>query len=351
MKLGLGLKPHLWTEARLKLARQLGCESVVAWVPLPEGDGIWSVAQLAALRDMANRNGLDLAAIENFHPGHWDHIVLDEPGKERQMENICQTIANAGEVGIPCFGYSFSVCGVQGYYTERDNTEGRGLASIKRFDVKKLPVNWEPPLNQEFWFNTVLKRRPSEGRLPPVGEQEMWDRFHYFLKNALPVAESAGVKLCAHPDDPPVPTLRGMYRPLHSVEGHRKLLSLIDSPSNCLEFCQGTMSTMSGVDIYDVIREFVTSGKVGYVHFRNTSGTLPSYSEVFIDDGYVDMQKALEIYRECGFEGTLIPDHTPVVSSDEPWDTGMAYALGYMRAGINRANTVSSESFSSRLSH
>ena len=43
----------------------------------------------------------------------------------------------------------------------------------------------------------------------------------------------------------------------------------------------------------------------------NTSGTLPRYSEVFIDDGYVDMKRAMSIYERCGFAGTVIPDHTP----------------------------------------
>ena len=139
------------------------------------------------------------------------------------------------------------------------------------------------------------------------------------------------MKLCAHPDDPPIEYLKGTFRPLTSVEGMRKLLSLVDSPANCLEFCQGTVSTMRGVDIYAAIEEFASSGRIGYVHFRNTSGTLPRYSEVFIDDGYVDMKRAMSIYRKCGFDGTIIPDHTPRLDAADWWETGMAFALGYMR--------------------
>lgn len=332
MRLGLGLKQHLWNDERLKMARQFGCKSIVAWVPLPEGDGIWQKHDLEHLKQQVNKFDMELAAIENFHPGHWDHIVLGEEGREQQMKNIQQTIRNIGDVGIPCIGYSFSVCGVQGYYTEHGNTDGRGMASIKRFDANKIPV--EPPKNQEFWFNTKLEKRKAEGFLPPVGAKEMWSRLEWFLERALPVAEECGVKLCAHPDDPPVPYLRGMYRPLHNVEGLRKLVNMFDSKSNCLEFCQGTISTMEGVDIYAVIKEFALKDQIGYVHFRNTSGTLPRYSEVFIDDGYVDMARALNLYREHGFSGTLIPDHTPVISSESPWDCGMSYALGYIHGLI-----------------
>ncbi len=333
MKLGLGLKSFLMTDERLALAKQLGCDSVVAWVPFPENEGAWGIDDLSKLRERVNSYGLELAAIENFNPAQWDHIVLDEDGKQPQMDNICQTIQNAGEVGIECFGYSFSGCGVQGYYSDFEkepNKDGRGGATTRHFDINR--VDHSPQPNQNFWFKTTIERRAKEGFLPPVGEEEMWARFEWFLKNVLPVAESAGIKLCAHPDDPPIPFFKGIYRPLHSVAGLRKLLSLVDSPSNCLEFCQGTVSTMADCDdIYSIIEEFASKDKIGYVHFRNTTGRLPRFSEVFIDNGYVDMSKALDSYHKAGFKGTLIPDHTPTVSSDAPWDTGMGYNLGCMR--------------------
>jgi mannonate dehydratase len=332
MKLGLGLKPHLWNDAYLKFARQLGCESVVAWVPLPEGDGIWHTEDLKLLKQQASRHGLELVAIENFHPAHWDHIVLGEDDREEQMAKVGQTIRNVGEAGIPCLGYNFSACGVQGYYTEKGNTDGRGKSSIKRFDIAQ--VVREPLPNREFWFNTLIERRPCQGFIPTAGEEDVWSRLHWFLERALPIAEAAGVKLCAHPDDPPVSSLRGIYRALHDIAGLRKLVNMFDSPSNCLEFCQGTISTMEGVDIYETIREFASRDKIGYVHFRNTSGMLPRYSEVFIDEGYVNMPKALELYRANGFTGTFIPDHTPGITSTAPWDAGMAFALGYLRGLI-----------------
>ncbi|MEI3039546.1 MAG: mannonate dehydratase [Victivallales bacterium] len=331
MKLGIAMKPAMWSDQHLKLARQLGCESVVAWVPFDEGDGIWHEEQFRALAVQAEKYGLKLEAIENFHPAHWDHIVLDEPGKEEQIKNICETIRNAGRAGIRFFGYNFSACGVQGYYTDytNGNQDGRGLAATKSFDESKIPL--EPQKNPAFWFNTEIARRGNSGVQPPCGEDEFWHRLCWFLERALPVAEAAGVKLCAHPDDPPVPYLRGIYRPLHSPDGLRKLLNLFPSPSNCLEFCQGTVSTMRGVDIYREIEEFAATGRIGYVHFRNTGGTLPRYSEVFIDEGYVNMPRALGLYRKYGYSGIFIPDHTPQVAAAMPWETGMAYALGYIR--------------------
>ena len=339
MKLGLGMHPENWNDAHLKMARQLGCEAVNAWVPFGPGDGYWHEEQLVALKAQANRQGLELDGLENFHWEHMDHIILGEEGRDEQLENVCKTLQSLGNAGIRHMGYSFSVCGVQGYFSDAadgGNMAGRGFSAIRQFDEAK--VDHTPPPNRRFWFKDEILRRSSEGTLPPVGEEEFWERYRYFLAAVLPTAEKYGVKLCAHPDDPPIPYLRGMYRPLHCLEGYRKLMRLVESPSNMIQFCQGTISTMRDVNIYAAIEEFASAGKIGYVHFRNTSATLPRYSETFVDNGYVDMPRALALYDKCGFTGMLMPDHTPRVESANWWETGMGYALGYIR-GIMQTNS------------
>ncbi|HYH03296.1 MAG TPA: mannonate dehydratase, partial [Bacillota bacterium] len=128
MKLGLALKPHLWDDDHLALARQLGCESIVAWVPLPAGDGVWHTEDLVRLKNQVNQHGMELAAIENPHPAHWDKILLGEAGRDEQMAKMQQTVRNMGEAGIGCLGYNFSVVGVWGHWQDANNTMGRGGA-------------------------------------------------------------------------------------------------------------------------------------------------------------------------------------------------------------------------------
>ena len=141
--------------------------------------------------------------------------------------------------------------------------------------------------------------------------------------------------LALHPDDPPVPAIAGVARIFRSVEAYKRVIEIVDSPSNCLEFCQGTVAEMcaSPEEVYDAIRYFGSREKIAYVHFRNVSSRVPSFAETFIDDGYVDMLRAMRIYHEVGFEGVLIPDHTPAVAGDTAWGhRGRAYAVGYMKA-------------------
>ena len=58
---------------------------------------------------------------------------------------------------------------------------------------------------------------------------------------------------------------------------------------------------------------------------------VPYYKEVFIDEGEIDMPACLQQYKAAGYDGVFIPDHSPAVHVGG-WHSGMAYALGYIRA-------------------
>lgn len=70
------------------------------------------------------------------------------------------------------------------------------------------------------------------------------------------------------------------------------------------------------------------------IYFRNVRGKVPSYDEMFVDDGDVDMAEAMRILKRNGYDGVIIPDHTPAMSCAAPWHAGKAYALGWMRATL-----------------
>jgi mannonate dehydratase len=229
-------------------------------------------------------------------------------------------------------GYYFGLAGVWGHWRQCDQGGGRGDAGYKSFDYERVKDAPAIPVN-EVWGGPI----PDDGLEGTLGEvtlDEMWGRIQFFLENLIPVAEEEGVRLAAHPDDPPVPTLRKTARLLTSHDAYRKLTELVPSQANALEFCQGTVAEM-GQDIYDAIRYFGERDQICYVHFRNVRGDFPTdFDEVFIDEGDVNMIKAMQIYKEVGFEGTMIPDHSPRVTCQEPWHAGMAFALGYMRAAM-----------------
>ena len=92
---------------------------------------------------------------------------------------------------------------------------------------------------------------------------------------------------------------------------------------------------MAEGDIYSMVDKVSQMDRIAYIHFRNVRGKVPHYREVFIDEGDTDMVQILRILHRNHYAGVLIPDHTPLLECAAPWQAGMAFAMGYMKAAIN----------------
>ncbi|MBT8301614.1 MAG: mannonate dehydratase [Maribacter sp.] len=352
MKLGFGLYRHMLNEAHYKFAKQCGATHLVVhmvdyfgheqhtksnanqpigaqegWGKAGSPDEIWSLDELLAIKKEINSHGLEWEAIENFDPAHWYDVLLDGPKKEVQMRNLKQLIRNVGAAGIPIFGYNFSLAGVA---ARIEGDFARGSAISVGMDGSD-----DTPIPNGMVWNMVYDENAPEGTLPKIDHAVLWSRLQYFLDEILPVAEEAGVKMAAHPDDPPMAYIRNTPRLVYQPEMYQKLIDMNPSPANNLEFCLGSIAEMTQGDVYNATDSYSKQGRIGYIHFRNIVGKVPNYKEVFVDEGDIDMFKILKILKKNNFNGVLIPDHTPQMTCDAPWYAGMAYAMGYMKAAIN----------------
>lgn len=349
MKLGLGLYKHQLNRDHFRFARQAGCTHIVAhlvdyfaagdvlpdmkekpgWGVSANQGNLWTLEMLRDLRRSINDEGLELEAIENFDPSHWHDVLLDGPERDRQMEDLKTMVRRVGEAGIPIIGYNFSLAGVWGHVR---GPFSRGGAESVAFRASEVDID-KPIPRGEIW-NMVYQPDAPPGVVETCTTEELWRRVERFLREILPVAEEAGVVLAAHPDDPPVERLRRQPRLVNQPGLYQRLLDLAPSPSNQLEFCLGSLQEMTGGNIHEAIDQYGRQKKIAYVHFRNVKGKVPDYREVFVDEGDIDMMEALRRLRDAGFDGVLIPDHTPHMTCAAGWHAGMAYALGYMRAAM-----------------
>ena len=350
MKLGLGLYRHMLTRENFQFARQAGATHLVVhlvdyfkggahnprdnqptgtdqgWGQAGDPDKLWPLEELKALRSAVEAEGLKLEAIENFDPAHWHDILLNGPKRTQHLDNVKTIVRRLGQAGIPTMGYNFSIAGVCGRVTGKF---ARGGAVSVGMDG---PLDTPMPLGMA--WNMVYDPQAPRGTLPSITHDELWRRLNDFLAEIVPVAEEAGVKLAAHPDDPPMPSMRGQPRLVYQPVLYQRLLDLKPSPANCLEFCLGSLAEMTEGNIYETVDQYSRLGKLAYVHFRNVAGKVPYYKETFVDDGDIDMLRVLRILKQNGYDGVLIPDHTPRMTCEAPWHAGMAYAMGYMRAAL-----------------
>ncbi|WP_436910863.1 mannonate dehydratase [Halosimplex marinum] len=276
-------------------------------VPLT-GDGEWSAENLRELRERVESEGVRLNAIENVPVSFYEDIMLDGPKRDEQMEKMKRTIRNMGEAGIPIFGYHWAPAGVW----RTGWTTTRGGAEVSVFDADEADID-----------------ELTHGR--EYTEEELWDNYEYFLDEILPVAEEAGVKLCLHPSDPPMEELGGIPQLFRNFENFKRAMNYRDTDHHGLELCLGCWSQM-GEPLDEVIRYFGGRDEIFYVHFRDVSGTVPNFSEDFIDEGNYDEYELLRLLDEVGFSGMMIPDHTPHLEGDTDWEhRGRAYTVGYLR--------------------
>jgi len=352
MKVGLGLYRHQLDRAHFDFARQCGATHLVVhlvdyfnqddpnardgqptggtggWGRAGEAEKLWTVEELRSLKAQINAAGLELEAIENFDPAHWHDVLLGGPRKAQQLENLKTIIRRVGEVGIPVMGYNFSIAGVASRVT--GPFARGGAVSVGMDGVDETPV----PLGMV--WNMVYDPDAPAGMLPEISHDELWRRLADFLAALLPVAEESGVMLAAHPDDPPMPRVRRQPRLVHQPHLYQRLIELYPSPANRLEFCVGTLAEMMEGDVYETVDRYSRDGRVAYVHLRNITGKVPHYHETFIDDGDVDIVEVLRILHRNGFDGVVIPDHTPSMTCQAPWHAGMAFALGFIQGVLKR---------------
>ena len=242
----------------------------------------------------------------------WDAITLGREDRDLKIEAWCMLLRNIGEAGIPTLGYNFKPIG----NFRTTSATGRGGVKYSTF-------------NYEEW---AAENHFQEDKA--IDETSMWANIEYFLERVIPVAESSGVVMALHPDDPPLPEpMGGAARIVSTLDQYRKIFGLVESPSNAMLFCQGCVSEM-GEDVFEAIRDIGGRGKIAYVHFRDIQGTPRDFREVFIDEGQTDMRKAMESYKENGFNGPFMMDHTPCFPQSRAEWVGRAYAVGYMRAII-----------------
>lgn len=237
-------------------------------------------------------------------------------GRDEKIAYLQNVIRAMGAAGIPIMAYNFKL--IVSKYLRSAPTPGRGAANYISFDYNDYLKNPAPPEN------------------PPLSEAQMLENLAYFLKAVIPVAEQAGVRLALHPDDPPMPRgyppLAGAAHIASSFDDYHRIFDLVPSHSNGMLFCQGCVTEMQGVDVYDAIRHMGELDKIVMVHFRNVRGEFPRFQETFVDNGDVDMFRAMQAYRDVGFKGPFSLDHSPLFPGSEV--ANQAFVVGYMRALI-----------------
>jgi mannonate dehydratase len=310
--------------AAARRIRQLGVEHVIA------GGGRipWEEGPLREMMDRLKANGLTLA---NLMISGFPNAIYNRPGRDGDIDKVIGSIRAAGKAGLPVVEYNwYAHRAMEGYFEE----PGRAGAGWTGFDYARMKDL--PPL-------------PEEGAHML---DEMWANITYFLEAVVPEAENAGVRLALHPNDPPAPISRGSQQIMATIDGWKKLIGIVDSPSNGITFDCGVTREMGG-DPVDVCRWFGSRDRINHVHFRNVKVQKPyeRYTEVFIDEGENDMFAVMKELVHQKYRRLIYPEHPRGIDYDRERPNfrsqypggggyaGFAFNVGYTRAMMQAALT------------
>ena len=303
----------------LRRVKQLGVDTVLMSAPGIE----WSEESIRSRQATLAEADLTLG---NMMISGFPNTIYGREGRDEEIDKVQETIRAAGRAGLPVIEYNFYAHRItEGYRM----VEGRGGAKLRRFDHER--VKDLPPL-------------PEEGAHTL---EEMWDNVTYFLQAVIPVAVESGVRMALHPNDPPPPISRGSGQIMGSLEGWKKLVDIVDSPANGMTFDCGVTREL-GENPIEVARYLGEKDRINHVHFRNVITHIPreKYTEMFLDEGEVDMLGVMEELVRQKYPRTLYPEHPPQMDVDleNPDEsissgmfTGFAYTVGYTRATMQAA--------------
>jgi len=297
---------------QLQNVRQIpGVRGVVsALYDVPVGE-VWAKEEIERLAERIDAAGLKLSVIESI-PVHED-IKLGRPARDRLIDNYARSIQHMGELGIPVLCYNFmpvfdwTRTDLAMVMPDGSTALAYDDAALTGIDLSRgtgdLP-GWATAYDAETLNELLAAYRQ-------VSEEQLWENLAFFLERVVPIAESFGIKMGIHPDDPPW-SIFGLPRIITSGAALERLVGLVDSPANGVTFCAGSLGANPSNDLPAMARRLGAMGRIHFAHCRNVKRTglrrfheSPHPSEY----GDVDMYELLQALYETGFGGPVRPDH------------------------------------------
>ncbi len=309
-------------EKRMRDYRQIGIDHVLTGA----GAIPWTEDALREIMARFQAGGL---TVVNMMIGGFPNTIYGREGRDEEIEQVQASIRAAGKAGLPVIEYNFYAHRLMEGYYEQEGRAGAGLTAFTYEPVKDLPPESETGVHSA---------------------ESLWQNLAYFLEAVVPVAEASGVRLALHPNDPPVPISRGSAQIMATFDDWKRLLDIVPSPSNGMTFDCGVTREI-GEDPVEVARYLGERDRINHVHFRNVIVRTPSldYTEVFPDEGEVDMFAVMKELVRQGYDRAIYPEHPRALDVDRErpdfWSyypggggfTGLVYNVAHARATLQAA--------------
>ncbi len=264
----------------------------------------WPLDQVLERKDMIERAGLEWSVVESI-PLHND--IKTRSGDYRQyIDSFKTSLLNVGQAGIKTVCYNFmpvvdwtrtnlvyrlpnashalrfemtDFVVYDMFILQRDDARSSypaelieraqqrfsSMSSAEADELEKTIIAGLPGGEGSY---TRASIRDAIGNIIALGVEGFRANLFAFLREVIPAAEEAGVRLCIHPDDPPF-SLFGLPRVVSTADDARAIIAAVPSPSNGLTLCAGSFGARADNDLVAMAREFASN--IHFVHLRNVT--------------------------------------------------------------------------------
>lgn len=357
-------------------ARQAGAVGIVtALHHIPTGE-IWQKEEITKRKLEVEKGGMYWSVAESI-PVH-ENIKTRNGLYKTLIENYKTSLRNLGSTGVDTVCYNFmpvlDATRTDFYYPLEDRSTALlfdkvALAAFELFLLKRPRAEQDysaveqqkaadyfkalSPSQRESLTSTVVAGFPGIGAdytlaqfqavldtYQDISASDLRSNLIDFLKEIIPVAEEAGIRMAIHPDDPPFPVL-GLPRIVSTESDVQALFDAVNHPHNGLTFCTGSFGVRRDNDLPGMVARL--GDRIHFVHLRSTQWLS---EEIFIESdhltGDVDMYaviKALlkekQARKTAGRHDTRMPmraDHGHQMLDDLNKKTVPGYsAIGRLR--------------------
>jgi mannonate dehydratase len=326
---------------------QAGCSGVVSALHhIPNGQ-VWSVEDIQRHQKLIHDAGMEWSVVESL-PVHED-IKVRKGNYATYIENYKISLGNLASCGITVITYNFMPVldwtrthldyklqngaeallfnkaalvafdvfilkrtGASADYTpaelERGELYFNALTAEEKLKIERNIIAGLPGSEESFGLSEFLNALAA---YDGIDEEQLFSNLTTFLAEIMAVAETNGIKLVIHPDDPPY-AIFGLPRIISTAQQLEKLFNKVPSMSNGLCYCTGSLGVRADNDLVAILDQF--RDRVNFVHLRSTKRN--EFGDFFEDnhlEGDVDMfavmQKLTEIQQERNVSIPMRPDH------------------------------------------